>query len=98
LHPAVLRLIAQTIKECGRARVPVAVCGEVAGELEMTELLLGMGLRQYSMHPSQILPLKERLFTLSTKDSARLAARVLRQSDPVKIKAALVRAANANPS
>jgi len=98
LHPAVLRLIAQTIRECSRARVPVAVCGEVAGELEMTELLLGMGLRQYSMHPSQILPLKERLFMLSTKDSARLAARVLRQSDPVKIKAALVRAANANPS
>ena len=98
LHPAILRLIALTIKECGRARVPVAVCGEVAGELEMTELLLGMGLRQYSMHPSQILPLKERLFTLSTKDSARLAARVLRQSDPVKIKAALVRAMNASLS
>jgi phosphotransferase system enzyme I (PtsI) len=98
LHPAILRLIALTIKECGRARVPVAVCGEVAGELEMTELLLGMGLRQYSMHPSQILPLKERLFTLSTKDSARLAARVLRQSDPVKIKAALVRAVNASLS
>jgi len=98
LHPAVLRLIAQTIRECSRARVPVAVCGEVAGELEMTELLLGMGLRQYSMHPSQILPLKERLFMLSTKDSARLAARVLRQSDPVKIKAALVRAASEYPS
>ena len=98
LHPAVLRLIAQTIRECSRARVPVAVCGEVAGELEMTELLLGMGLRQYSMHPSQILPLKERLFMLSTRDSARLAARVLRQSDPVKIKAALVRAASEYPS
>lgn len=91
LHPAVLRLIAYTIKESRRARAPVSICGEMAGELEMTELLLGMGLRQYSMHPSQILPLKERMFTLSTKDSARLAARVLRQSDPVKIKAALAR-------
>jgi phosphotransferase system enzyme I (PtsI) len=96
LHPAVLRLIAYTIKECKRARVPVSICGELAGELEMTELLLGMGLRQFSMHPSQILPLKEQLFTLSTKDSARLATRVLRQSDPVKIKASLVRAANLN--
>jgi phosphotransferase system enzyme I (PtsI) len=98
LHPAVLRLIAYTIKECRRARSPVSVCGELAGELEMTELLLGMGLRQYSMHPSQILPIKERLFTLSTKDSARLATRVLRQSDPVKIKAVLVQAANAHLS
>ena len=89
-----LRLIAQTIRAGNRARVPVSVCGELAGELEMTELLLGMGLRQYSMHPSQILPVKERLFTLSTKDSARLATRVLRQSDPVKIKASLMRAAN----
>ena len=76
----------------------MSICGELAGELEMTELLLGMGLRQYSMHPSQILPLKEWLFTLSTKDSARLATRVLRQSDPVKIKASLVRAASMNPT
>ena len=55
----------------------------------MTGLLLGMGLRQFSMHPSQILPVKERLFDLSTKDATRLAARVLRESDPVKIRAAL---------
>ncbi len=91
LHPAVLRLISQTIKGCIKARVPVSVCGELAGELEMTELLLGMGLRQFSMHPSQILLVKERLFELSTKDAGRLAARVLRESDPIKIKAALVR-------
>ena len=93
LHPAVLRLIGLTIRGCVKARVPVSVCGELAGELEMTQLLLGMGLRQYSMHPSQILPVKERLFEMSTKEAARLAARVLRESDPVKIKAVLVRAA-----
>jgi phosphoenolpyruvate-protein phosphotransferase (PTS system enzyme I) len=89
LHPAVLQLIAQTIKGGARAGVPVAVCGELAGELEMTELLLGMGLRQFSMHPSQILPVKEHLFDLSTKDAVRLAGRVLRESDPSKIRAAL---------
>ena len=89
LHPAVLQLIAQTIKGGARAGVPVAVCGELAGELEMTELLLGMGLRQFSMHPSQILPVKERLFDLSTSDAVRLASRVLRESDPMKIRAAL---------
>jgi phosphotransferase system enzyme I (PtsI) len=91
LHPAVLHLIAQTIRGCTKARVPVSVCGELAGEMEMTALLLGMGLRQYSMHPSQILPIKEHLFELSIKDSQRLAARVLREADPVRIKAALMR-------
>ena len=89
LHPAVLHLIAQTIKGGSRAGVPVSVCGELAGELEMTELLLGMGLRQFSMHPSQILPVKEQLFELSSKDAVRLAGRVLREWDPMKIRAAL---------
>jgi phosphoenolpyruvate-protein phosphotransferase (PTS system enzyme I) len=89
MHPAVLRLIAQTIRVGTRARVPVSVCGELAGELEMTELLLGMGLRQFSMHPSQILPVKERLFELSFKEAGRFAGRVLRMSDPVKIRQVL---------
>jgi len=92
LHPAVLGLIAHTIQGGAKAHVPVSVCGELAGELEMTELLLGMGLRQFSMHPAQILPIKERLFELSTKEACRLAGRVMRESDPVKIRAALERA------
>jgi phosphotransferase system enzyme I (PtsI) len=91
MHPAVLRLIAQTIRAGTRARVPVSVCGELAGELEMTELLLGMGLRQFSMHPSQIPPVKERLFELSFKDSGRFAGRILRMSDPLKIRGVLQR-------
>ena len=91
MHPAVLRLIAQTIRTGTRSRVPVSVCGELAGELEMTELLLGMGLRQFSMHPSQILPVKERLFELSFKDSGRFTGRVLRMSDPMKIRRVLQR-------
>jgi phosphotransferase system enzyme I (PtsI) len=93
MHPAVLRLIAQTIRTGSRARVPVSVCGELAGELDMTELLLGMGLRQFSMHPSQILPIKERVFELSFKDSGRFAGRVLRMSDPMKIRNVLQREA-----
>ena len=91
MHPAVLRLIAQTIRTGTKSRVPVSVCGEMAGELEMTELLLGMGLRQFSMHPSQILPVKERLFELAFKESGRFAGRVLRMSDPVKIRHVLQR-------
>ncbi|MGZ8255201.1 MAG: phosphoenolpyruvate--protein phosphotransferase [Burkholderiaceae bacterium] len=98
LHPAVLHLIAQTIKGGARAGVPVSVCGELAGELEMTELLLGMGLRQFSMHPSQILPVKQHLFGLSTKDAVRLAGRVLRESDPAKIRAVLDRRNSPEPA
>jgi phosphotransferase system enzyme I (PtsI) len=97
MHPAVLRLIAQTIRTGTKSRVPVAVCGELAGELEMTELLLGMGLRQFSMHPSQILPVKERLFELSAKESGRFAGRVLRMSDPLKIRHLLQQEYNAAP-
>ncbi len=92
LHPAVLQLIARTIRIGNKARTPVAVCGEMAGEVDLTELLLGMGLRQFSMHPSQILSVKERLFTLSTKTAAKLAARVLRADDPLDIRIALERA------
>jgi phosphotransferase system enzyme I (PtsI) len=86
LHPAVLHLVARTIRVGNRARTPVAVCGEMAGEVDLTELLLGMGLRQFSMHPSQVLSVKERLFDLSTKTAAKLAARVLRADDPVNIR------------
>ena len=92
LHPAVLHLIARTIRVGAKARTPVAVCGEMAGETDLTELLLGMGLRQFSMHPSQVLSVKERLFTLSTKTAAKLAARVLRADDPVEIRKMIERA------
>jgi len=58
----------------------------MAGEVALTELLLGMGLRQFSMQPSQLPLVKRRLFELSSKASARLAARVLRSHDPVQIR------------
>jgi phosphotransferase system enzyme I (PtsI) len=92
LHPAVLHLVARTIRVGARARTPVAVCGEMAGEVDLTELLLGMGLRQFSMHPSQVLSVKERLFSLSTRTAAKLAARVLRSDDPLDIRKALEKA------
>jgi phosphotransferase system enzyme I (PtsI) len=91
LHPAVLHLVARTIKTGARARVPVSVCGEMAGELDLAELLLGMGLRQYSMHPAEIPPIKERLMNTSSKAAAKLAAKVLRQDDPLKVRQALER-------
>ena len=92
LHPAVLHLISHTIRTGTRARLPVSVCGEMAGDLASVELLLGMGLRRYSMNPAQLLIVKQRLFELDSKSAARLAGRVARLHDPALIRAALERA------
>jgi phosphotransferase system enzyme I (PtsI) len=95
LHPAVLQLVQHTIRMGGKARVPVSVCGEMAGSLECTQLLLGMGLRRFSMNPAQILSVKQHLYELDTGPAGRLAARVARLHDPAQVRAALGRAARA---
>ncbi|HYB51934.1 MAG TPA: phosphoenolpyruvate--protein phosphotransferase [Burkholderiaceae bacterium] len=92
LHPAVLQLIHQTIRGGARAGLPVSVCGEMAGDVGCVELLLGMGLRRFSMNPAQLLSVKQRLFELDSKLAARLAKRVVRMHDPLQIRAALERA------
>jgi phosphotransferase system enzyme I (PtsI) len=89
----VLQLIGRTIKTGEKARVPVSVCGEMAGDIEITELLLGLGLRQVSMHPSQIPAVKQRVMQASRRSAAQLAARVQRAADPLRIRDMLVRAA-----
>ncbi|MGH8741341.1 MAG: phosphoenolpyruvate--protein phosphotransferase [Burkholderiales bacterium] len=86
LHPAVLTLVAGTIQTATRGGVPVAVCGEMAGDLQFTRLLLGLGLRNFSMHPSQLLPIKERILRTNLAEVQTLAQRVLRASDPAKTK------------
>ncbi|MEY8878785.1 MAG: phosphoenolpyruvate--protein phosphotransferase [Leptothrix sp. (in: b-proteobacteria)] len=70
-HPAVLRLVADTIRQANLAGKGVSVCGEMAGDIEFTELLLGFGLRSFSMHPAQIPAIKQRILRA---DSARLRA------------------------
>ena len=84
LHPAVLTLVANTIQTATRGGMPVAVCGEMAGDLQLTRLLLGLGLRNFSMHPSQLLPIKERILSTHLGEVQALAQRVLRTTDPVK--------------
>ena len=91
LHPAVLTLVAGTIQTATRGGVPVAVCGEMAGDLQLTRLLLGLGLRNFSMHPSQLLLIKERILSTNLAEVQALAQRVLRASDPVKTKELLAR-------
>ncbi|VCU68166.1 Phosphoenolpyruvate-protein phosphotransferase [Pigmentiphaga humi] len=61
LHPAVLRLVANTINAGARSGKPVSVCGEMAGDTELTRLLLGLGLTQFSMHPQQLLDVKREI-------------------------------------
>ncbi len=61
LHPAVLRLIANTINAGVRVGIPVAVCGEMAGDAHLTRLLLGLGLTEFSMHPQQLLDVKREI-------------------------------------
>lgn len=60
-HPAVQTLVARTIAAAANASKAVSVCGEMAGDPQFTELLLGMGLRSFSMHPAQISTIKQRI-------------------------------------
>jgi phosphotransferase system enzyme I (PtsI) len=84
LHPAVLTLVANTIQTATRGGCPVAVCGEMAGDLQMTRLLLGLGLRNFSMHPSQLLAIKEKILRTRLADVQTMAQRILRTTDPAK--------------
>jgi phosphotransferase system enzyme I (PtsI) len=94
LHPAVLSLVAGTIQTATRGGMPVAVCGEMAGDLQLTRLLLGLGLRNFSMHPSQLLAIKERILLTNLGEVQMLAQRVLRASDPAKTRELLAQLNN----
>lgn len=82
LHPAVLRLVAETIAECRAQGKPVSVCGEMAGDISLTRLLLGLGLRSFSMHPAQILAVKQEILRADTHKLAAWAQRVRTAEDP----------------
>ena len=77
LHPAVLRLVADVISECQRQGKSVCVCGETAGDVTMTRLLLGLGLRSFSMHPAQILVVKQEVLRADTRKLAPWARQML---------------------
>ncbi|MCA3017041.1 MAG: phosphoenolpyruvate--protein phosphotransferase [Rhodocyclaceae bacterium] len=82
LHPAVLHLIAGVIEQANLAKVPVAVCGEMAGDVVLTRLLLGFGLRDFSMHPANLLLVKQRVLMTSVSQIAKLVAAIMRSCDP----------------
>ena len=84
-HPAVLQLIAATIAECNAQGKGVSVCGEMAGDVTMTRLLLGFGLRSFSMHPSQILAVKQQILRADTSKLKIWAQQVLASEDPASL-------------
>ncbi|GKT00958.1 phosphoenolpyruvate--protein phosphotransferase [Acidovorax sp. SUPP3434] len=85
LHPAVLQLVAQVIAEGERQGKSVCVCGETAGDVSMTRLLLGLGLRSFSMHPAQILAVKQEVLRADTRKLGPWAQGVLASDDPAAL-------------
>ncbi|MDQ3184915.1 MAG: phosphoenolpyruvate--protein phosphotransferase [Pseudomonadota bacterium] len=85
LHPAVLRLVAHIIRSANRTGIPVAVCGEIAGDTLFTRLLLGFGLRQFSMHPAQLLTIKREVLRSNLANIIPLTQKILKADDPGKI-------------
>ncbi|EWS62745.1 Phosphoenolpyruvate-protein phosphotransferase [Hydrogenophaga sp. T4] len=87
VHPAVLQLLASTISQCQAQGKGVSVCGEMAGDVAMTRLLLGLGLRSFSMHPSQILAVKQQILRSDTVRLQTWAQSVLVAEDPAALMA-----------
>jgi phosphotransferase system enzyme I (PtsI) len=81
-HPAVLRLIHDVVSAANAAGKHVSVCGEMAGDVCFTELLLGMGLRSLSMHPSQISSVKQRVLRADAAKLTKSALSLLSSADP----------------
>jgi len=78
LHPAVLELVSHIIRSANRVGKPVAICGEMAGDTRMTRLLLGFGLRQFSMHPAYLLGVKQIVLKTGVSDLAGTTQKILR--------------------
>ena len=87
LHPSVLRLISITIQAARQARIPVAMCGEMAGDPRYTRLLLGLGLAEFSMHPATLLEIKKIVRDADLGRLTRFARDVLRLRDTHEIHA-----------
>ena len=85
LHPAVLQLLSMTIKAGEKSGTPVSMCGEVAGDAKLTRLLLGMGLREFSMHPSQLLSVKQEILNTDLSQIAASTRKIMQLVEPALI-------------
>jgi len=85
LHPAILMLLAHVISTAEKVNIPVSMCGEMAGDANLTRLLLGMGLRQFSMFPAQIPAVKQKIKQSDISEVTPIVRRILRLEEPAKI-------------
>jgi phosphotransferase system enzyme I (PtsI) len=85
LHPAILHLLSTTIAQCAKAGIPVSVCGEMAGDTKLTRVLLGMGLREFSMHPAQLLAVKQEILNSDLKTLIPQTRKIMRSLEPAAI-------------
>ncbi len=81
LHPAILQLLAHTIRSADKAGIPVSVCGEMAGDATLTRLMLGLGLRIFSMHPTHLPSVKQNILKTSLPDIAILVNKMLKTDE-----------------
>ena len=91
LHPAVLRLIRMTIDAGARANIPVAMCGEMAGDIKFTQLLLGLGLREFSVHPTYLLEVKKNILESNLGRLSGIADAALQASTAADVEKLLER-------
>ena len=89
LHPAVLQLVSHTIRTAARAGTPVAVCGEMAGDASLTRLLLGFGLREFSMHPAHLLAVKQQVLKADLPELQNLIGKMLKTEEPERMRGLL---------
>ncbi len=84
-HPAVLKLIAHVIKTAAKSGKPVSVCGEMAGDANLTRLLLAMGLRRFSMHPASLLSVKQQVCAADITVLEPVGLKVMRTEEPDRV-------------
>ena len=89
IHPAILKLISNTIDAAKKFNKDVSVCGEMAGDPKLTKLFIGMGLTNFSMHPSSILTVKKQILESNATKLRSMSNKVLKQNDSEKIETLL---------
>jgi len=89
LHPAVLRVMQFATEAALRARIPVNICGEIAGDPRYSALLLGLGIRELSMSSIGLPLVKQRIRSLSLDEATRRVRTMMEQSDSGVIAALL---------
>ncbi len=91
MHPAIIWLVSHIIQSANRAKIPVSVCGEMAGDKQFTRLLLGFGLQQFSMYPAQLLAVKNQILKSHLPEIIPLVQKIIKADQREKMVALLAK-------